>query len=177
MCVLFIFSLSLATSERTSHPRCSIKNCSSCKIDRKIPVSEQAWKFSKKLHHRYFSFIFTNFFKTSFHRTFPGAYSIVITWNTNFWIFLSSNLPDTYLLVFEFTLFVLLSYSSSDNDHTNVLTKTRTDLILPKTTWRDLERPTTSKKRPGTTYNEQETTWNNLQQHQATYKDKETILI
>ena len=31
-------------------------------------------------------------------------------------------------------------------------------------TWNDLQRPTTRKKRPTTTYNEQETTWNDSQQ-------------
>ena len=51
-----------------------------------------------------------------------------------------------------------------------VLTKTRNDLKRPETTyneqetnWNDLQQPATSKKRPEmtyeTTYNEQETTW------------------
>ena len=55
-----------------------------------------------------------------------------------------------------------------------VLTKTRNDLKPPETTyneqgttWNDLQRPTTSNKRPEmtyeTTYKKQGTTWNDLQ--------------
>ena len=36
-----------------------------------------------------------------------------------FWVFLSSNLPDVYLLIFWFTLHMFLFYLSSDNDRTN----------------------------------------------------------
>ena len=36
-------------------------------------------------------------------------------------------------------------------------------LLKRGTTWNDLKRPTSSKKRPETTYNEQETAWNDLQ--------------
>ena len=41
-------------------------------------------------------------------------------------------------------------------------------------TWNDLQQPTTSKKRPETTYNKQETTWNDLQQPTTSYKWLET---
>ena len=41
-----------------------------------------------------------------------------------------------------------------------VLTKTRYNLKRSETTWNDLQRPTTSKKRPETTHNEKNTTYN-----------------
>ena len=59
-----------------------------------------------------------------------------------------------------------------------MLTKTRNDLNRPETayndqetTWNDLQRPTTSKKRPETTYNEQERIWNDLHQEETTWND------
>ena len=44
-----------------------------------------------------------------------------------------------------------------------VLTRTRTDLKQPKTTYNEQEMTWNNLQRPKTTYNEQETTWKNLQ--------------
>ena len=72
-----------------------IKKCSYkfSKIDRKIPVSEQVWNFIKKEPPAQIFFCdFCNLFRTPFLRSFPEAFSIVITWNPNrFWIFHFSN--------------------------------------------------------------------------------------
>ena len=46
---------------------------------------------------------------------------------------------------------------------TLVLTKTWNNLTQPETTYKNLKRPTTSKKRIETTYNKQEITWNDPQ--------------
>ena len=70
-----------------------------------------------------------------------------------------------------------------------VLTKTRNDLKLPttskkrpETTWKDLQRAKNDMERPETTYSKQETTWNNLnqpitskKQPETTYNEQETI--
>ena len=67
-------------------------------------------------------------------------------------------------------LYVLLSLYNYFRFCFTVLTKTRKDLKRStttfneqKTTWNDLQRSTMSKKRPETTYNKQETAWNNPQ--------------
>ena len=80
LCALFFFSLSLATSEKSSHWRCS--------IDRKITVSEQAWNFIKRLLRKgtpvkYFPMIFTKLFRIPLKLIFPGAWSNITTWSTH----------------------------------------------------------------------------------------------
>ena len=105
----------------------------------------------------------------------------------------SGYLYDHWCLI---TVFPITCHVKNECNNTNVtiqryLLKRRTtsnDLKPPETTWNDLQQPTTSKKRPETTYNEQETTWsdlkrpttsraittwNDLQRHEKTYSEQE----
>ena len=81
---------------------------------------EQALNFIKKetpaqLFSRDFYEIFLEHL---FYRTFPPALLLLLE-SPIFGVFLSSNLPNVYLLVFWFTSHMFLFYLSSDNDHTN----------------------------------------------------------
>ena len=134
MCVLFIFSLSLATSERTSHPRCSIKNCSSCKIDRKIPVSEQAWKFSKKLHHIYFLSFLQIFLKRFFIEHFLGpTQSLLLETPISEFFFLL-----TYLILIYWSFSLLCLCCCPTYQVTTII---QTYLLKPGLTWYYLKQP------------------------------------
>ena len=74
----------------------------------------------KRLWHMYFRVIFTKVFQNTFfieHFRAP-ALSLLLE-SPVFLVFLSSNLPDVYLLVFCFPLHMFLFYLLSDNDCTN----------------------------------------------------------
>ena len=77
-------------------------------------MSEQPWNFIKKeTPAQVFSCDFYEIFlEHLFYRTFPGArYDIsFLLESPSFWVFLSSNLPNVYLLVFWFTLHLFLFY-------------------------------------------------------------------
>ena len=113
MCVLSLFSVSLATPERSSHRRCSLKKVllkflqnwqeNTCR-------SRPETLLRKRLQHRHIPVTLRNFLRTPF--------SLLLE-SPIFGVFLSSNSPDVYLLVFWFTLHLFLFYLSSDNDYTN----------------------------------------------------------
>ena len=69
-------------------------------------MSEQAWNFIKKeTPAQVFSCDFYEIFlEHLFYRTFPGAWYDIsfLLESPSFWVFLSSNLPNVYLLVFWF---------------------------------------------------------------------------
>ena len=99
LCVLFFFSLSLATFERSSHWGCSVKKDFAKLIGKKLCQSRTETLLRKRLRHRYFPLICTKSLRTPFYRIFPGTCSSFIT----------SSLPDVYLLAFYFFLVMFCS--------------------------------------------------------------------
>ena len=123
MCVLFSFSFSLATSEKSSDWICSLK-----KVFLKVL---QNWQENTcvgaglKLYQEresgtgIFLWFLWSFLRTPFFIEYFWAPVLSLLLESPiFWGFLSSNLPDVYLWVFWFTLHMLLFYLSSNSDHT-----------------------------------------------------------
>ena len=121
MCSVLLL-LSLATSERSSHLGCSLKVVlkSFAKLAGTYRCrSRPETLLRKRLWHRYFPVIFTEFSQNTFFKEhFWVPVLLFLLESPVFWVFLSSNLPSVYLLVLWFTLHLVLFKVSSDNDHT-----------------------------------------------------------
>ena len=89
LCVLFLFALSLAKFQRKQ--RSALKNFP--KLTGKYLCRNRSETLLRKSPPAQVFFCdFCNLFRTPFLRSFPEAFSIVITWNPNrFWIFHFSN--------------------------------------------------------------------------------------
>ena len=86
MYVLFFFSLSLATSERSSYRRCSLKKSvlkSFAKLTGKYLWQSRSENLKESSTGIFLQFL-QNFLRSLFCKTFPGACPIVNTWITNF---------------------------------------------------------------------------------------------
>ena len=115
MCVLFFFSLSLATFERINHQRCSLKKV--------FLIFLQNWQDNtcvgaglKETPAQVFSHIFYKILIEHHFSRFLGAFAVSLWLESPiFLVFLSSNLTSVYWSFASLCMF--LFYSSSDNNH------------------------------------------------------------